>query len=135
MKRNYNFGFLAGYRVHDIVLTDGLCEVEDNSELNRLLSVVFAPNSNGVIDGDLAYTMSSNADPQIVKFVKDVLQQDLSNYKQPPVGDLSDSDVENLSYHLGESKQEYAERISEYVRQQKNAYEHAKNDFNESKKD
>ncbi len=120
MKRTNNFAFC-----HGIVKSDSfdanreslIVSVNDDSELNRLLRIIFSPDENGVIDGDIAMLMNKKASPEVIQFIKEVLQQDMSSYRTPPVPDgMSDDEVDMYDYHpLLETKSQYAERMREII--------------------
>ena len=120
MKRSNDFAFLNGISKSECVTAVSEMAVSaDNSELNRLLRIVFAPDDNGVVKGDLSYYMSGKASPEVIQFIKDVLQQDMSSYRQPSIADGMDDDfVEDLSPRLSETKDAYAHRIREIINKQ-----------------
>lgn len=128
MKRSNNFSFLHGVlkSVSPDTVVSPIKLSEDNSELNRLLKIIFAPDDNGVIAGDIGAVLNAKTPPEIVTFVKQVLQQDLSNYRQPSIPDgMSDEFAESLAPILGESKSDYANRVSEIIRYNQNELKEA----------
>lgn len=117
MKRELNsknFGFAQHLsrvveREHPYEL---LCIV-DNSELNRLLSIVFAPDEFGSIQGDLGLLLSDKVDPQIVNFIKNQLLFDTSSKVQSPLPSwLSDEDAEFMRRNPNETMDDYSERLA-----------------------
>ena len=96
----------------------GICEVDDNSELNRLLSLVFrSKDSQHRPDSDLSMLMQKNLDPQILNFLKEVLQQDTSKYADEviPDGLFDDDERIQLLPNEYESYQQYQERMSTWL--------------------
>lgn len=128
MKRTNNFSFLHGFCKADCLIISAPPAVvtDDNSELNRLLKIVFQSDDNGVIQGDINAVMNSKTPPEVVTFIKQVLQQDLSSYRQPPIPDgMSDDMAESLAPVLGESKTQYAERVRSIIYDARYELEHA----------
>lgn len=102
-------------------MSDTHCQVmsqsADDSELNRLLAIIFKPDEDGIVHGDIAMELGSKVSPEVRQFIKDVLQQDMSSYRMPAIPDGMDDDFAlSLSRNLGESKQDYAERVAEIIR-------------------
>lgn len=135
MKRSANFAFLHGIcsPIAPDTTAQVLVESEDNSELNRLLRIVFAPDDEGLVHGDIALTMSSKTPPEVIQFIKEVLQQDLSAYRQPALPDgMSDDFAESLAPVLGESKSDYAARVHEIIRYQQNEISDAQKEIDDN---
>lgn len=133
MKRTNNYAFC-----HGVVKSDSfdhnreslIVSVNDDSELNRLLRIVFAPDENGVIDGDIGLMMNKKASPEVIQFIKEVLQQDVSNYRTPTIPDgMSDDEVDAYDYHpLQETKSQYAERMREIIYRNQHEIDKARKD-------
>lgn len=110
-----NFGFARGLTITAIKPHPSLALslVNDNSELNRLLSLVYAPLSKDELpQGDIATLMSEKVDPQLVNFIKQNLMFDVSQYNLPPIDGIPDDDMVAMCRKMGESKQDYAMRLS-----------------------
>lgn len=117
MKRELNsknFGFASHLsRVIEKDHPYELIAVVDNSELNRLLSIIFAPDEFGCIHGDLGMLLSDKVDPQIVNFIKNQLLFDTSSKVQSPLPSwLSDDDAVFMRRNDNETMDEYSERLA-----------------------
>ena len=95
----------------------GIIEVSDNSELNRLLALVFKSDKDHRPDSDLSMLMNKNLDPQVLNFLKEVLQQDTSRYADEVIPDGLFDDDERLQLlpNEYESYQQYQERMSSWL--------------------
>lgn len=113
-KRNSHYGSFNGITVLEIPEpTYDLNVVEDNSELNRLLGIIFAPDEFGSIQGDLGFVLNENVDPQIVNFVKSQLLFDTTQSVQFPLPSwMSDDDAVELRRNDNETMDSYAERLA-----------------------
>lgn len=120
MKHLSNFGFQKGIRQFGSVKNPSVFTAyEDNSELVRLLKIVYKEDENGIIQSDLAYLFSKDADPNVIKFIKDILQQDCSSLRQPSIPDgMSDDDVERYSPRLGELSDDYYVRLRGLIKEE-----------------
>lgn len=137
MKRTNKFSFQNGILVAQCAAPKqpSLIEVNDNSELNRLLRIVFAPDDNGNVQGDLSLYMSKKASPEVIEFIKECLMQDLSQYREKTIPEgMSDDDFELFSRHIDESRDEYALRLRDLVDVQKGVIENAKAELSGDKK-
>lgn len=117
MKRelnSHNFGFAAGLsRVVEPARSYELTAVVDNSELNRLLSIVFAMDDTGSIQGDLGMLLNENVDPQIINFVKNQLLFDTTSSVQAPLPSwITDDDAVQLRRSPNETMDDYAQRMA-----------------------
>lgn len=117
MKREFNAPNMAAFvglsRFVETEKPSRLIAVVDNSELNRLLSIVFAADETGAIQGDIGMIMSDKVDPQIVAFVKQQLLFDTSSSVQSPIPSwMSDDDALQMRRNGNETMDEYAERMS-----------------------
>lgn len=113
-KRNSHYGSFDGITFMEIPEpTYDLNVVEDNSELNRLLGIIFAPDEFGSIQGDLGFVLNENVDPQIVNFVKSQLLFDTTQSVQSPLPSwMSDDDAVELRRNDNETMDSYAERLA-----------------------
>lgn len=120
MKHSTNFGFQKGIRQFQEIRRPSFFTVyEDNSELMRLLKIVYKEDDNGIIQSDLSYLFSKDADPNVIKFIKDILQQDCSSLRQPSIPDgMSDDDVERYSPRLGELSDDYYVRLRGLIKEE-----------------
>lgn len=117
MKREFNAPNMAAFvGLSRFVETDkpsSLIAVVDNSELNRLLSIVFAADETGAIQGDIGMLLSDKVDPQIVAFVKQQLLFDTSSSVQSPLPSwMSDDDALQMRRNGNETMDDYAERMA-----------------------
>lgn len=117
MKREFNAPNMAAFvglsRFVETEKPSRLIAFVDNSELNRLLSIVFAADETGAIQGDIGMLMSDKVDPQIVAFVKQQLLFDTSSSVQSPIPSwMSDDDALQMRRNGNETMDEYAERMS-----------------------
>lgn len=116
MKRSiaFNYGFAQGLcKIHAPIHRYGFDQVVDNAELNRLLSIVFAADDTGSIQGDIGVLMSDKVDPAIVDFVKRQLLFDTTSMQQSPLPDyISDDDAIELRRSSNETSDQYAERLA-----------------------
>lgn len=117
MKRELNAPFMASFvGLSRFVEKDKPCRlvaVVDNSELNRLLSLVFAADDTGAIQGDIGMLLSDKVDPQIVAFVKQQLLFDTTSSAQSPLPSwMSDDDALQMRRNGNESMDDYAERMA-----------------------
>lgn len=138
MKRTNNFAFQGGM----LNASCGAPKVSilepynDNSELNRLLNIVFAPDDNGIVRGDLACFMSDKASPEVRDFIKECLMLDMSNYRLPSIPDgWSDEDVETYSRQFDETREEYAQRMRDIVQTENSVIENAQREIDTPKDD
>lgn len=117
MKREFNAPNMAAFAgLSRFIETEKPCRlvvVVDNSELNRLLSLVFAADDTGAIQGDIGMLLSDKVDPQIVAFVKQQLLFDTSSSVQSPLPSwMSDDDALQMRRNGNESMDDYAERMA-----------------------
>lgn len=117
MKRELNapnFGFAQGLsRFTELQRPYAVVNCVDNSELNRLLSLVFSADEFGSIQGDLGILLSEKVDPAIVNFVKQQLLFDTTPAQQAPLPTfISDDDAIEMRRNLNETSDEYAERLA-----------------------
>lgn len=120
MKREFNAPNMAAFvglsRFVENEKPSRLIAVVDNSELNRLLSLVFAADDTGAIQGDIGMLLSDKVDPQIVAFVKQQLLFDTSSSVQSPLPSwMSDDDALQMRRNGNETMDEYAERMSSLI--------------------
>lgn len=136
MKRNIHFAFMQGLDISSNgtlpTSYESFMPNDDTSELVRLLKLVFSKDDRGLVTGDLAYAFAKDADPNVIKFIKDVLQQDTSSLRQPSIPDgMSDEDIEALSPHVGELFDSYKDRLADYIKRSQSAIDDAKSKLNE----
>lgn len=120
MKRELNtlnygsFQGLSRFKERDVV--HQLVVMNDNSELNRLLSIIFAPDETGSIQGDIGFVLNDKVDPQIVNFVKSQLLFDTSSHVQSPIPSwMSDDDAVVMRRDAYETMDEYATRMADHM--------------------
>lgn len=120
MKREFNtlnFGSFQGLsRFKESDYDYNLVVVNDNSELNRLLSIIFSPDDTGSIQGDIGFVLNNKVDPQIVNFVKSQLLFDTSSHVQSslPIW-MTDDDAMVMRRDPNETMDDYATRMAEYM--------------------
>lgn len=120
MKRELNtlnYGSFSGLsRFVEPTVQHKLDLVEDNSELNRLLSLIFKPDETGSIQGDIGFVLNDKVDPQIVNFIKNQLLFDTSSHVQAPLPSwMSDEDALVMRRDANETMDEYATRMAEHM--------------------
>lgn len=120
MKREFNtlnYGSFVGLsRCVEQTVLHQLELVEDNSEINRLLNIIFSPDETGSIQGDLGFIMNDKVDPQIVNFVKSQLLFDTSSHVQAPLPSwMSDDDALVMRRDPNETMDDYATRMAEHM--------------------
>lgn len=81
---------------------------------DSFLSIVYAVDERTQLPtGDLQYLVSDKANPQVKQFILDNLMQDVSAAQNVSAKyNLSDDDILALSRNLGESIQDYADRLN-----------------------
>lgn len=103
-------------------------------KFDDLLDLIYAVDERtGMPSGDLAIFTSENANPEIRAFIQQNLLNEVPSEKgKLPLPEsvrnsfnskISDDDIASLSRNVGESTEEYAERLSNHVRDMKLAYQ------------
>lgn len=92
-------------------------EVHDTTSKDSLLSLVYAKDDlTNLPTGDLTYLVSDKANPQVKQFILDNLMKDVSSQSMnTKVKGLSDDALLDLSRNIGESVQDYAERLNREI--------------------
>lgn len=113
LRKNCNYSFMDGLTIREIPPKSfTLSRFSDDSELNRLLSVVFAFDENGNCDGDLAYMFRKDADPEIMDWIKKNFQFDTTSCQSEPIPSwMSDDEAIRLSRGQYETREDYALRM------------------------
>lgn len=89
--------------------------VVDNDPKQALLEVIYQVGSNGYPVGDLAMYASSQASPEVRRFILDNLLLDVSGNANPSSVNLDDDTITVLTRQAGESMQSYAARLNKSI--------------------
>ena len=113
----------------------------DVKEDNPLLSLIFAPDERGCLNGDLSQFLSDKTNPQVREFIQSQLMIENPDEKGLSLntdvinkmrGVVNDDDIARFSRNHGESPEQYAMRIGSFFSEER-AKNVAKAKFNREK--
>lgn len=96
---------------------------------NPLMNLIFSPDENGFLDGDLSHFLSEKTNPEVKAFIESqLLRENSDSSSSLSIPDdvlnkmkstISDDDIAFFSREHNETPEQYAYRIGKYLHEEK----------------
>lgn len=97
---------------------------------NPLMNLIFSPDENGFLDGDLSHFLSEKTNAEVKAFIESQLLRENSNVSSSSLSipddvlnkmksTISDDDIAFFSRDHNETAEQYAYRIGKYLHEEK----------------
>lgn len=126
MNRNGNFSYCQGIDNLEVELKEVQVPEVQKSEQKRILEMIYCRDpETGLPQSDIGMFLSRDTPDTVRDFIERNIFADPSGEKVAPPKDMSDDDIIALTRDRYETREQYVQRINEYMYKQKDEVESA----------